>query len=217
MGNRMALIDQSRRFAAAINPLARTAQIGQLGAMDTAASSAARYSRGAIALHWIIALLIVLNFVVAWLAEDAPKEDAAVMMGNHKAIGITILALTVARIVWRLTHKAPPLLESLKAWEAALAKVTHGLFYLLMIAIPVAGWGLASAYGKGKPVSMFGLFDVPALPVGHDKATVGMFHDLHEVTATLMLVLFVLHVGAALKHQFLDKDGTLARMLPWAR
>ncbi|HEX4846826.1 MAG TPA: cytochrome b/b6 domain-containing protein, partial [Novosphingobium sp.] len=141
--------------------------------MDTAASSAARYSRGAIALHWIIALLIVLNFVVAWLAEDAPKEDAAVMMGNHKAIGITILALTVARIVWRLTHKAPPLLESLKAWEAALAKVTHGLFYLLMIAIPVAGWGLASAYGKGKPVSMFGLFDVPALPVGHDKATVG--------------------------------------------
>ena len=217
MANRMALIDHSRRFAAAIWPLARRAQIGQLAAMEPAASPAARYSRGAIALHWIIAVLIVLNFIVAWMAEYAPKEDAAIMMGNHKAIGITILTLTVLRIVWRLTHKAPPLLESLKAWEAALAKVTHGLFYLLMLAIPLAGWGLSSAYGKGKPVSMFGLFDVPALPVGSDKATVGMFHDLHEVTATLMLVLFVLHVGAALKHQFLDKDGTLARMVPWSR
>ncbi|HQV03965.1 MULTISPECIES: cytochrome b [unclassified Novosphingobium] len=185
--------------------------------MDTAPNSAARYSRGAIALHWIIALLIVLNFVVAWLSEDMPKEDAAIMMGNHKAIGITILALTAVRIIWKLTHKTPPLVETLKAWEAALAKVTHGLMYLLMLAIPLAGWGLSSAWGKGKPVSMFGLFDVPALPVGSDKPTVGMFHELHEITATLMLVLFALHVGAALKHHLVDKDSTLRRMVPWMK
>jgi cytochrome b561 len=185
--------------------------------MDTTHISAARYSRGAIALHWIIALMIMLNFALAWISEDLPKEDRAVMLGNHKAIGITILALTVLRILWRLTHKAPPLVETLKAWEAALSKVTHALFYLLMLAIPIAGWGLSSAWGKGKPVSIFGLFDVPALPVGSDKPTVEMFGELHEVAATIMLVLLALHIGAAIKHHWIDKDGTLRRMVPWIR
>lgn len=182
--------------------------------MNNTTFAAKRYSRGAIALHWIIAILIILNFAAAWVAEDLHKEDAMQVMGNHKAIGILILLLTVVRIIWRLTHKAPPLLESLKAWEAAVAKVTHALFYFLMLAVPVAGWGLHSAYGQGKPVSLFGLFDFPALPVGSDKPTIGLYHELHEVFATLMLVLFVLHIAAALKHQFVDRDGTLRRMLP---
>ncbi len=169
-----------------------------------------------IALHWIIALLIMLNFAAAWVAEGASKADAAVIMGNHKAIGITVLLLTVVRMLWRLGHRPPPLLDSLKAWEAALAKVTHGLFYLLMLAVPLAGWGLHSA-ARGTPVSLFGLVDFPALPVGSDKPTIGLFHELHEMTATLMLVLFLLHVAGALKHQFLDHDGTLRRMVPWMR
>ena len=177
--------------------------------------SAARYSRGAIILHWLIALLIIGNFVGAWMSEDLPRDQKFVMMGYHKANGILILLLTLVRIGWRFTHRPPPLLESLKAWEAALAKVTHTLFYLLMLAVPLAGWGLHSAFGKGKPVSMFGLFDFPALPVGSDKATIGLFHDLHEVTATAMLALFVLHVAAALKHQFADRDGTMRRIVPW--
>ena len=138
-------------------------------------------------------------------------------MGNHKAIGIAILLLTIARITWRLTHKAPPLVESLKAWEAALARVTHGLFYFLMLAVPVAGWGLHSSFTKGGAVPIFGLFGFPALPVGTDKPTVGMFHEMHEVLATAMLALLVLHVLAALKHQFVDRDGTLRRILPFAR
>ncbi len=185
--------------------------------MDTATLPLARYSRGAIALHWIIALLIALNFAAAWVAEDMPKPDAALVMANHKAIGITVLVLTVLRIVWKLAHPAPPLVETLKAWEAALAKVTHVLLYGLMLAIPLAGWGLHSAFGQGKPVSIFGLFNVPALPVGSDKPTIGMFHELHEITATLMLVLFAIHVGAALKHHFVDKDGTMRRMVPFLK
>lgn len=188
--------------------------MSQLCNMDLQTDNIARYSRGAIALHWIIALLIMLNFAAAWVAEDMPKPEKMQVMGNHKAIGILILALTVVRIGWKLTHKAPPLVETLKAWEAALAKVVHWLFYALMLAIPIAGWGLASSAGQGKPVSMFGLIDVPALPVGSDKPTIGMFHELHEITATLMLVLFVLHVGAALKHHFVDRDGTVRRMMP---
>lgn len=181
-------------------------------AMSTT-DSAARYSRGAIILHWLIALLIIGNFVGAWMAEGLPRDQKMVMMGYHKATGILILLLTLVRIGWRFTHRPPPLAETLKAWEAALAKVTHTLFYFLMLAVPVAGWGLHSAFGKGKPVSMFGLFDFPALPVGTDKGTIGLFHELHEVFATAMLALFVLHVSAALKHQFIDRDGTLRRML----
>lgn len=184
--------------------------------METNDASAARYSRGAIVFHWVIALLIIMNFVIAWQAEDLPKPEMLVAMGYHKAWGITILLLTLSRIAWRVTHKTPPLVETLKAWEAALAKVIHGLFYFLMLAVPLAGWGLHSAF-SGKPVSMFGLFDMPALPVTQDKPTTGMFGELHEVFATLMLVLLALHVLAALKHQFIDKDGTLRRMVPWLR
>lgn len=185
--------------------------------METASTPIARYSRGAVALHWIIALLIMLNFAAAWVAEDLPKPDRAQIMGNHKAIGITILVLTVLRIVWRLMHKSPPLVETLKAWEAALAKVVHALLYLLMLAIPISGWGMSSAFTKGEPISIFGLFNFPALPVPYDKPTQGMFHELHEITANLMIVLFVLHVGAALKHHLLDKDGTMRRMAPWMK
>lgn len=183
--------------------------------MDTQAASA-RYSRGAIAFHWIIALLIAGNFAGAWLAEDLPKAEQMEMMGYHKAFGLLVLALTIARIAWRLTHQPPPLVETLKAWEAALAKVLHALMYFLMLAIPLAGWGLHSAFSKGQAVSAFGLA-VPALPVGSDKPTVGMFHELHEVFATLMLVLFAVHVAAALKHHLVDKDGTMRRMVPWMR
>lgn len=185
--------------------------------MDTETTSAARYSRGAIALHWIIALLIVLNFALAWISEDLPKEDRAALIGNHKAIGITILVLTVVRILWRLRHRAPPLVETLKAWEAALSRVVHVLLYGLMLAIPLAGWAMSSSFSKGGPVDMFGLFGFPALPVGHDNATQGLYHELHEITATLMLVLFIVHVGAALKHHMIDKDATMRRMVPWMK
>lgn len=184
--------------------------------MDGTHTRTDRYSRGAIAFHWAIALLIIANFILAWTAEDLPKAEAMVRMGTHKAVGITVLLLSIGRILWRLTHRPPPLRSSLAPWERALAKVTHTAFYLLMIAIPVAGWGLHSAASGGKPVSIFGLFGFPALPVSADKATAGLFGELHEVMATAMLVLLALHVAGALKHQFLDKDGTLGRMLPGA-
>ncbi len=185
--------------------------------METAASPADRYSRGAVILHWLIAVLIVLNFVLAASAEDLPKAEAAGIMANHKAVGVSVLLLTLVRIVWRFARPAPPLVESLKTWETAVAKVTHWLFYFLMLAIPVAGWGLHSAATGGKPVSVFGIFNMPALPVAHNKATAEMFYEAHEITATLMFLLFFLHVAAALKHQFFDKDGTMRRMVPWMK
>ena len=183
--------------------------------MDTVAISAARYSRGAIVLHWLIAVLILLNIAGAWVSEDMPKPEQAMIMSYHKAIGIMILLLTVLLIVWRVAHRPPALADTLKAWEAALARVTHAAFYFLMLAIPLSGWAMASAFGKGKGVSIFGLITMPALPVAHDKPTAEMFYEIHEVLATMMLVLFVLHVVGALKHHFIDKDGTLRRVVPW--
>jgi cytochrome b561 len=185
--------------------------------METETAQAQRYSRGAVVLHWLIAVLIVLNFVLAGRAEDLPKPEAMELMSTHKAVGITVLLLTLVRIAWRFVRPMPAMVETLKAWEVAVAKVTHWLFYFLMLAIPVAGWGLHSAASGGKPVSVFGIFNMPALPVGHDKPTIGVFHEAHEVTAGLMFLLFWLHVAAALKHQFLDKDGTMRRMLPWMK
>ena len=183
--------------------------------METTTIPAARYSRGAIVLHWLVAVLIMLNFAAAWVSEDMSKPDRAMIMGYHKAIGITILLLTLLMIVWRVAHRPPPMVETLKAWEAALARVTHAAFYFLLLAIPLAGWAMVSAFGKGKGVSIFGLFTMPALPVAHDKPTAEMFYEMHEVLATLMLVLFVLHVVGALKHHFIDKDGTMRRVVPW--
>ena len=210
-----------RRAARAQIKLAHNPALRQQLAMETidhgAAASAARYSRGAIVLHWLIALLIIGNVLGAWLSEDLPKPDRAAIMALHKAFGITVLLLTLMRIGWRLTHQPPPMVETLKAWEAALARVTHWLFYILMLALPLTGWAFVSAASQGKPVSMFGLFGMPALPVGFDKATVGTFKDLHDTLGTLIVALFVLHVAGAFKHQFLDRDGTLRRMVPFLK
>ena len=180
-------------------------------------ASAARYSRGAIILHWLTALLIIGNVLGAWLSEDMPKPDRAAIMALHKAFGITILLLTLARIAWRLLHKPPPMVETLKAWEAALARVTHWLFYILMLALPLTGWAFVSGASQGKPVSIFGLFNMPALPVSFDKGTVGTFKDMHSILGNLIVALFVLHVLGALKHQFLDRDATLRRMVPFLK
>lgn len=185
--------------------------------MEPATTSAARYGRGAIVLHWLIAVLIALNIAAAWIAEDLPKDDRAMVMGNHKAVGITVLLLTMLRIVWRWAHRPPPALESLRAWEAALSRVVHAVFYFLMLAIPLTGWAMSSAFSKGAGVPLFGLVTVPALPVGHDKPAAEVFAELHEVLAYLMIALIGLHVAGALKHHLIDRDGTLRRMVPWIR
>lgn len=171
-----------------------------------------RYSIGAIVLHWLIAILIALNFAAAWVAEDMPKAQAMQVMGNHKAIGLTVLVLTLVRIAWRLMHRPPPFAPTVKPWEVLAARITHGLFYVLMLAIPLAGWAMHSAFSGGKAIPVFGLFSYPGLPLAQDKATGETFAAIHGTLATALLVLAGLHVLAALKHQIFDRDGNLGRM-----
>jgi cytochrome b561 len=173
-----------------------------------------RYSLGAMAFHWVIAILIILNFVGALEADELEGAEKAWAMAGHKAFGITILVLSLMRIVWRLTHRPPPPAESLKSWEVALSRVVHWLFYFLIVAVPLAGWAQHSAATGGAPVSIFQMFDFPGLPLAKDKATFGVFHEIHEILAFLMAGLLVLHILGALKHQFIDKVPSLGRMFP---
>lgn len=173
-----------------------------------------RYSTVAILLHWVIAILIILNFIGAEEAEELSGAEKAWAIAGHKAFGITILVLSVLRVVWRITHAPPPLSDSLKSWEVALSRVVHWLFYILIIAIPLSGWAMHSAASGGAPVTIFQLFDFPGLPLVKDKATAGLFHEIHETLAKLLFGLFILHVLGALKHQFLDKVPSLGRMFP---
>jgi cytochrome b561 len=181
-----------------------------------------RYSTVAIALHWTIALLIIGNLIGGLTLDiflDSPdaqmKATGFVIIGLHKAAGITVLGLTLVRVAWRLLNPPPPLPAHMTAAERLLAKVTHFAFYALMVLLPLSGWAMSSASPKRFPISFFGLFDVPFLPVAPSKVTAGMLHERHEQLAYLAIALIVVHVAAALKHHYMDRDTVLTRMLPW--
>ena len=179
-------------------------------------SSAKRYSTGAMAFHWLIAGLVIWNWLLAKSAESAAsREEAIAIFADHKAIGITILVLSVLRLLWRFTHRPPPLPVDYPTWEKGLAHLTHILFYVLLIGLPLGGW-LANSLA-GREVDMFGLFVIPAIPVAVNEGAAETVFGLHKLGAFMMLILFALHVLGALKHTILEKDGNLFRMLPFGR
>lgn len=167
-----------------------------------------RYTRGAIWFHWTIAALIVVNVLIGLFNDAMPRGS----MNYHKAIGITVLFLSLGRLAWRLTHRPPPQSRNHKAWERLLAKTTHRLFYVLMITVPLAGWIFVSAATMPRPLSFFGLFPIPFLPVPRTESVSGFWNEAHELMAFATIGLVVLHVAGALKHQLIDRDGELARM-----
>lgn len=164
------------------------------------------YSRVAMWFHCTIAALVIVNLAIGLL------HDVIGGMAIHKAMGITVLALTAGRVAWRLTHRPPPLPAHTPAWERGVAHATHWTLYLLMIAMPVTGWLMVSGGPTRRPLTWFGLFDIPYLPVG--PATGGFGQEAHELLGWLMLGLVVLHVAAALRHRLILRDGILARMAP---
>jgi cytochrome b561 len=179
---------------------------------DAGTTGAPRYAKVAIWLHWLIGIAVIANIALAMLTEGMPKETHRAAMGVHKALGITILALTVLRILWRLGHKPPPLPAGTPAWQRPISKAVHFLFYLLLILLPLSGWVWMSA--ADRPVDFFGLFTVPNI-VGPSESLADTMHDRHELLGLTMLGLAALHILAALKHQFIDRTGLIGRMNPF--
>lgn len=180
-----------------------------------------RYSSVAIALHWLIALIIVGNLTAGLLldtffnsADPRMKAAGSVIIGLHKSFGLTVIVLTVLLLLWRLTHVAPPLPDKMTPFERLLAKTTHGSLYALMLLLPLSGWAMVSANLKRSPLQYFGAFDVPFLPVAQTKAFGGLTHDAHVWFGYAMIALIALHVVAALKHHYFYRDDVLTRMLP---
>ncbi len=172
-----------------------------------------RYSGVAMLLHWIIAIAVIVNWRLAETAHEGPREAGAALMATHKALGMTILALTLLRLIWGLAHKKPPLASTLKPWERTLARVTHATFYVLLIGLPLGGWIASSLYRA--PIDIFGLFAIPTLPTGLNKGLGHTIFEVHQTGGSIMIYLIALHTLAALKHTFWDKDGNLWRMLPF--
>ena len=169
-----------------------------------------RYSRVAIAFHWTIALLVIVNLFIGLGEESIAFLDGSIPL--HKSIGITVLVLTIGRVAWRLTHRPPALPADIAPWERGVAHATQWALYALLVVMPLSGWAMSSNPERRRPLNWFGTVDIPYLPVSPGGARLG--HDAHEILGWLMLALVVLHVAAALRHHFLLRDNVLARMLP---
>lgn len=190
-----------------------------------------RYTKTAIILHWLIALLIIamlaLGFWMHELPKDAPKTAAfdlfnlgiytmtlpepvsvrTFYFNLHKSIGITLLAIILFRVYWRVTHVAPAFPDTMKAWEKKLADAGHKTLYVLMLVMPLSGF-VMSIYSKWG-IMWFGM----PLVKGLDNPELReIFTEVHEITAWLLIIVIVLHVAAAIKHKVIDKDDVMKRM-----
>ena len=170
-----------------------------------------RYTTPAIALHWLLAVMIVGSFSVGLYMTGLSFSPQRLQLYNwHKWAGVSILALTALRLLWRLTHR-PPAPPPMPAWQRQAAAVSHGAMYVLFFAIPLLGWAYSSA--AGFPIVWFGVLPLPDfVPV--DKALAEALKPWHGWLAKALAALVVLHVAAALQHHFIDRDGLLSRMRP---
>jgi len=175
------------------------------------ASPPTRYDPIAITFHWLLALAIVGSFCVGLYMSDLPMSPARLKLFNwHKWAGITILTLSALRLLWRLAHR-PPADVPMPTWQRRAAHATHMVLYLLFFLVPLAGWAYSSA--AGFPVVVFGVIPLPDfVPV--DKALAEVLKSRHQMLAFALAFVVLLHIAAALKHQFLDRDGLLQRMWP---
>ena len=171
-----------------------------------------RYSTVSLVLHWLIAALVVtqVGLIAAHEWTDGPISREFVQI--HKSVGLSILVLTLGRLGWRIANPAIPLPDTMKRWEKLLARGTHVLFYVFLIAMPLVGWSASSA--AGREIVWFGLFEWPLLPIGGGRETAGNLMDLHKLAAKALYVLLALHIVGALKHHFVDRDNVLHRMIP---
>jgi cytochrome b561 len=180
-----------------------------------------RYTGMAIALHWLVAIGIVANIALPLIWPHLADASVRPAIDTHKSIGITILGLAILRLLWRVSHRPPPMPLRYRLWEVRLAHAVHWGLYVLLFAMPLTGWIMDSAYKDAPthPMYWFGLFEWPRIgPILHmTAATKAPIHDgfgaAHVWLSYLLYGLFALHVAGALKHQF-QGERELQRMLP---
>jgi cytochrome b561 len=178
-------------------------------------SSPTRFGAVAQGLHWIIAALIVLQFVLARMADDLPLGAHKLgLLARHKSFGMTVLMLAIFRLLWRWKNPPPALPADLTPLERRLARGTHVTLYVLLFAQPLTGWMMSSA--KNYSVSWFGLFTWPNL-IGKSETAFDFLRATHEILSDVLLAVAALHIFAALKHHFWDKNDVLLRMLPFTK
>ncbi len=175
-----------------------------------------RYTLIAIALHWLLGLALTALFAVGLYMADLPFSPLRMKLYNwHKWAGVSVLALSLLRLLWRLTHRPPELPEAMSRamprWQHLAHHGTHLGLYALFFAVPLIGWAYSSA--AGFPIVWFGVLPLPDF-VGADKALAALIKPWHEISAYALAGLVLLHIGAAVKHQWLDHDHLIARMMP---
>ena len=185
-------------------------------ALSDDAAQPKRYSTVAIVLHWLLALVIMVMFAVGIYMTDLPFSPLRLKLYNwHKWAGVTFLALTVLRLLWRMTHRPPALpvavTRTMPGWQTRAYHATHHLMYALFFAVPLVGWAYSSA--AGFPIVLFGQIPLPDL-LPASKELADLVKPLHKLSALTLMTLAALHIAAALKHQWVDRDGLLTRMLP---
>jgi cytochrome b561 len=174
-----------------------------------------RYSTPAIALHWLIALLVIGAFTLGLVMTDIPGLTPTKLRyySWHKWAGVTVLGLAALRLLWRLGHRPPALPANTPAWQQRAAHWVHVLLYLLMFAVPVSGYAFTLA--AGVPVVYLGVLPLPVL-FDADPALKPVLRSIHYWLDMTLAAVVLMHIGAALKHHFVDGDGLLARMSPFA-
>ena len=184
-----------------------------------------RYTRTAMLLHWLVAVLIIGNLVLVWTISSLPDAQVRPAIDLHKSIGITVLGLAILRLLWRFAHRPPALPRSYPRLEKAGAHAAHLMLYLLIFGLPISGWIHDSAFkdAAAHPLVLFGV--IPWFRIGAiahlDPATKERVHafwySVHASLAYVLYALLALHVLGALKHQFVDKEAEFGRILPWGR
>jgi len=182
-------------------------------------STTAGFGHVAIVLHWMVALLVfimlALGNIMGALASTDPLR--AILLDLHKIIGLTILALVLVRIVWRLANPVPMLPVSMQAWQRICARLSHYTLYALTVLIPLTGWALVSARVQTPKLMLFDTLPAPALPVlkyfDSGAEAVVLFWQVHDVLGGLLVLLVLIHIAAAMRHHFVLSDDVLRRMM----
>ena len=176
-----------------------------------------RWGAVSLSFHWLIVLLLLAQGTVGLLMGDMARgPDKIAVYAFHKSVGLTILALALARLLWRLYAGRPAPVAGMPPWQERMASLMHGALYVLLFAVPLSGWVMNSA--AGFPLQWFGLFNLPSI-AAHDRDLHELAESLHEWLFWLLVALAAAHAAAAVYHHLFQHDATLARMLPrrWLR